>query len=63
VEILDPGSLTWSPDGRGIAYTFVDCDLLDLTGCSNRRSVNYVSLDGSQHGTMVTCARNPSWRH
>lgn len=61
-ETLDPGSLTWSPDGRGIAYTHVDCDLLFRTGCSNIRSVRYVSLDGGQEGTLVAYGRNPSWR-
>ena len=36
-EVLDPGSLTWSPDGQIIAYSFVDA--------SRVRSVKYVSLD------------------
>lgn len=62
VEVLDPGSLSWSPDGRGIAYTFIDCDLLLHTRCSNARSVRYASLDGTQGGTIVANAYSPSWR-
>ena len=62
-DLLDPGSLTWSPDGRGIAYTFVDCDLLTPSGgCSRMRSVRYVSLDGVEAGILVHDARDPSWR-
>lgn len=61
-EVLDPGSLSWSPDGRGIAYTFIDCDLVLASSCSNVRAVKYVSLDGSEGGTIVADARNPSWR-
>jgi Tol biopolymer transport system component len=57
-----PGSLTWSPDGRGIAYEFIDCDLFAGSGCSNERSVKYVSIDGSQSYTIVENARSPSWR-
>lgn len=52
-EALDPGSLTWSPDGRSIAYSFVDH--------SGVRSVKYVSIDGSQQGTIVSNAHSPSW--
>jgi dipeptidyl aminopeptidase/acylaminoacyl peptidase len=52
-EALDPGSLSWSPDGQGIAYSFVDRDGL--------RSVKYVSLDGSQEGTIMSNAHSPSW--
>jgi Tol biopolymer transport system component len=62
MELHDPGSLTWSPDGRGVAYTFVDCDLVSKRGCSRERSVAYVSLDRSQHGRIVASAHNPSWR-
>jgi Tol biopolymer transport system component len=61
-DVPGPGSLTWSPDGRGIAYEFIDCDLVTGSGCSNERSVKYVSIDGSQHYTIVENARNPSWR-
>lgn len=63
-SLLDPGSLAWSPDGRGIAYTFVDCDRVNTSnGCSGTRSVRYVSLDGTEAGTLVDNARDPSWRH
>ena len=62
MELLDPGSLAWAPDSRGVAYTFVDCDLLTTRGCSKERSVAYVSLDRSQHGRIVSNAQNPSWR-
>jgi Tol biopolymer transport system component len=57
-----PGSLAWSPDGTGIAYTFVDCDLVLRTGCSKVRSVRYVSLDGEQQSTIVEEGDSPSWR-
>ena len=60
--VSDPGSLTWSPDGRAIAYSFIDCDLVTNLGCSRERSVRYVSLDGRQEGTIVTNAHGPSWR-
>jgi len=59
---LSPGSLAWSPDGGGIAYSFYDCDLVTHLSCSKVSSVNYVSLDGSQQGRMITNAQNPSWR-
>ena len=62
MEMLDPGSLTWSPDGRGVAFSFVDCDLLTGTGCTKMRSVKYVSLDGSELGTIVANAHSPSWK-
>jgi TolB protein len=62
MEALDPGSLTWSPNGRGIAYTFVDCDLLTRVSCSKVPSVRYVSLDGSVQRTIVSDAHSPSWR-
>jgi TolB protein len=57
-----PGSLTWSPDGQGIAYTFLDCDLILRTGCSKERSVKYVSVDGSEQYTIATNAHSPAWR-
>ena len=60
--VSDPGSLAWSPDGRVIAYSFIDCDLVTHLGCSRERSVRYVSLDGRQEGTIVTNAHSPSWR-
>ncbi len=60
-DVLDPGSLTWSPDGDYIAYSAVDCDLVGGLGCSGVRSVRYVSFDGSLEGTIVTNARSPSW--
>jgi hypothetical protein len=61
-DVPGPGSLTWSADGRGIAYEFIDCDLVTGSGCTNERSVKYVSIDGSEHYTIVENARNPSWR-
>ena len=60
-EVLDPGSLAWSPDGTGIAYSSVECDLEANIGCVGKRSVKYVSLDGSRESTIVADARNPSW--
>lgn len=60
--ILDPGSIAWSPDGSGIAYTFVDCDLKFGSGCSNVRSIEYTSLDGLERATIVNDAYSPSWR-
>ncbi len=70
MEAGGPLSLTWSPDGRHIAYTFVDLDAGRLTDplcdqhrrCSRVRSVKYVSLDGSQQGTIISNAHSPSWR-
>jgi hypothetical protein len=53
-ELLDPGSLAWAPDGRGIAYTSIDGARI--------RSVKYVSLDGSRQGTIVSNAQDPTWR-
>ena len=53
IEVLDPGSLSWAPDGRGIAYTFVDN--------VGNRSVKYVSIDGSRNVTLVAQAHSPSW--
>jgi hypothetical protein len=63
-ELLDPGSLTWSPDGRGVAYSFVDCDLsrTGTTGCSRERSVRYVPLFGGEPRTIVSNAHSPTWR-
>ncbi len=58
----DPGSLTWSPDGRGVAYTFYSCEPPGETGCHTMRSLRYVSLDSSQQGTIVMNAHSPSWR-
>jgi hypothetical protein len=60
-DVLDPGSLTWSPNGDYIAYSSVDCDLVGGAGCSGARSVRYVSFDGSLEGTIVSNARSPSW--
>jgi Tol biopolymer transport system component len=60
--LLDPGSLTWSPDGRGIAYTFIGvCEPSLGIDCSMMRSLNYVSLDGSQQFRIVSNAHSPSW--
>ena len=56
------GRLAWSPDGRGIAYTFLDCDLVTNGGCSGRRSVKYVSLDGTVNRTILQDASDPAWR-
>jgi Tol biopolymer transport system component len=61
-DVLDPGSLAWSPNGDYIAYSAVDCDLVGGLGCSDVRSVRYVSFDGSLEGTIVSNARSPSWR-
>jgi Tol biopolymer transport system component len=60
-EVLDPGSLAWSPNGDYIAYSAVDCDLVGGLGCSGARAVRYVSFDGRFEGTIVSNARNPSW--
>ena len=62
LQELDPGSLTWSPDGRGIAYSFVDCNLRSGGSCSGARSVRYASLDGKELATIVSDAHSPSWR-
>jgi Tol biopolymer transport system component len=61
LEVFDPGSLAWSPDGQGIAYSHIDCDLLTNTGCTRARSIRYIALDGSHAGTLVPDAYNPSW--
>jgi len=55
VRFDDAGSLAWSPDGSGIAYSSVDCD------CTSRRSINFVSLDGSRQVTLIENAASPSW--
>lgn len=60
-DLTTPGSLTWSPDGRGIAYTFIDCDLFHGTRCSKATSVRYVSIDGIMRGTIIENADSPSW--
>jgi Tol biopolymer transport system component len=62
LDALDPGAVDWSPDGRSIAYSFVDCDRLIWVGCTKLRSVRSVSLDGRQHATIVDDAHSPSWR-
>jgi hypothetical protein len=59
--VLDPGSLAWSPDGRGIAFSFVDCATLTGAECE-RRSVKYVPLDGGEAITLVPNGHSPSWR-
>jgi Tol biopolymer transport system component len=61
-EQLDPGSLAWSPDGRAIAYSHCDSDLPAGRPCSETQSIRYVTLDGAEHGTIVTDAHSPSWR-
>ena len=55
-----PGSLAWSPDGRGVVYTFEGCDSSAPATCT--RSIRYVSLDGSRQETIVNAAMSPSWR-
>lgn len=52
-----PGSLAWSPDGTGIAYSY-SCSSLECA----ETSVRFVSLDGSRQSTLVNDARNPTWR-
>jgi hypothetical protein len=55
----DVGSLAWSPDGSGIAYSSFsassDCD------CASGRSIEFVSLDGSRQVTLIRDAVSPSW--
>ena len=62
-DLLDPGSLSWSPDGRGLAYTLVDCDLVAGTACvtPKRRSVKYLALDGSEDRVVMENAADPAW--
>jgi hypothetical protein len=57
---LQPESLTWSPDGLGIAYTFEGCGPSGLVDCIN--SIRYVSLDGSRRETIANNAMSPAWR-
>jgi hypothetical protein len=52
--VLDPGSLTWSPDGTRIAFTHV--------GAGGHGSIRYVTTDASQGGLMVADGHSPSWR-
>jgi hypothetical protein len=61
-DLFDPGSLTWSPDGRGIAYSRLECDFGLGLPCSYEPSVKYVSLDGRVEHTLIANAQNPSWR-
>ena len=55
-----PGSLAWSPDGSGIAFSFFRCE--SRAKAALRRSVKYVSLDGSRLVTLIPNAQSPSWR-
>lgn len=57
---LLPGSLAWSPDGRGIAYTAEGCDPPEPADCT--KSIRYVSLDGSRQATIINRAMSPAWR-
>ena len=59
-DLLDPGSIAWSPKGSMVAFTFVDCDYAGA--CSNRRSIKYVTADGSEQRTIVADGHDPSWR-
>jgi dipeptidyl aminopeptidase/acylaminoacyl peptidase len=54
------GSIAWSPDGRGIAYTFEGCDPSEPVDCM--KSIKYVSLDGSRQETIINNAQSPTWR-
>jgi hypothetical protein len=56
----DVGSLAWSPDGSGIAFSFFGCETPG-TGCFER-SVKYVSLDGSRQVTLIRDAQSPTWK-
>lgn len=56
-NVPDGASLAWSPDGTGIAFSFVGCDGQCIGG-----SVKYVSLDGSLQATIETNALSPTWR-
>ena len=56
----DVGSLAWSPDGSGIAFSFFGCEIPG-TGCFER-SVKYVSLDGSRQVTLIHDAQSPTWK-
>lgn len=61
-DLLDPGSIAWSPDGSRIAFSFVDCDLATRIICTNLRSIKYVTVDGGQEGLIVSNGHGPSWR-
>jgi Tol biopolymer transport system component len=41
---------SWSPDGRFLAFA-------PETG-----GIDWVSLDGTRHGTIVTTGNSPAWR-
>ncbi|HJP55793.1 MAG TPA: hypothetical protein VJ847_02070, partial [Gemmatimonadales bacterium] len=56
----NPGSIAWSPDGSGVAFSFFGCEP-PATGCFER-SIKYVSLDGSRLVTLIPDAQSPSWR-
>jgi Tol biopolymer transport system component len=60
-DVPDPGSLAWSPDGRGIAYSFRGGDP-DQPGECSGHSVRYVSLDGTRQVTIAYDAERPTWR-
>ena len=62
VQIQDPGSIAWSPDGSRIAFSRVGCDLLAQRQCSSLRSIRYVALDGSGEGLIAANAHSPAWR-
>jgi hypothetical protein len=57
-----PGSLAWSPDGSRIAFTFLDCDRIGATGCTNRLKIKYVTVDGTEQGILVEDGHSPTWR-
>jgi Tol biopolymer transport system component len=63
---LDPGSLAWSPDGRGIAFSFADCEGGTADGVPGpvcpTRSVKYVPLTGGEAVTLIPNGHSPSWR-
>ena len=59
--LFSPGSVAWSPDGRGIAFSFAECDGSTATGCTTR-SVKYVSLDGGAAITLIPSGHSPAWR-
>lgn len=59
-HLLDPGSLAWSPDGRGIAFSFANCG--ESAGAECTRSVKYVPVVGGTVVTLVPNGHSPSWR-